>query len=89
MKGTFKFLIPSIEINQIELQIWNELKEGKIEENEAINRLSDLKANGKSKFFQIKTNNNKSSGTYHKNFGTSFHSRRKFKAHFHRGEKRK
>ena len=51
LKGTFKFLIPSPEVNSTELQVWNDLKESKIEENEAINKLSDLKANCKKNLF--------------------------------------
>ena len=51
LKGTFKFLIPSPDLNSSEVQIWNDLKENKIEESEALSRLSDLKANCKKKFF--------------------------------------
>ncbi len=47
LKGTFKFLIPNIDPNPQEVQIWSDLKEGKIEYNEAINKLAEIKTNSK------------------------------------------
>lgn len=44
LKGTFKFLIPPIDPNKDEINIWNELKDSKIEHQAAINRLQDLNA---------------------------------------------
>ena len=51
LKGTFKFLIPNVEPNPQEIQIWTDLKENKIEYNDAIQKLSELKSNCKKKFY--------------------------------------
>lgn len=45
LKGTFKFLIPNVDPNQDELQIWTDLKENKMEIKDAINKLMELKTN--------------------------------------------
>jgi hypothetical protein len=47
LKGTFKFLIPNVDPNPEELQVWADLKEAKIEMKDAINKLIELKTNCK------------------------------------------
>ena len=53
LKGTFKFLIPNVDPNTEELQIWTDLKEAKLEAKDAINKLIELKTNCKIIFFFI------------------------------------
>jgi len=45
LKGTFKFLIPNLDPNPDEGQVWADLKESKIEVKDAINKLVELKTN--------------------------------------------
>jgi len=45
LKGTFKFMIPNLDPHQDEIQIWDDLKEGKIEAKDAINKLMEIKNN--------------------------------------------
>jgi Bardet-Biedl syndrome 1 protein len=42
LKGTFKFLIPNVEPNSIEAQIWTDLKEGKLDQQGAIMQLEEF-----------------------------------------------
>jgi hypothetical protein len=51
LKGTFKFLIPNIDPNVDEVQIWTDLKEGKIETKDALVKLIELKTNRNKLFF--------------------------------------
>lgn len=45
LKGTFKFLIPNVDPNPDEVQIWTNLKEGKMEVKDAVSKLLELKTN--------------------------------------------
>lgn len=47
MKGTFKLVIPNIEINSLELQIWDDLKNNKMENQKAIDKLKDMASESK------------------------------------------
>jgi len=42
LKGTFKFSIPNIEPNAQEVQIWNELKDDKIDHSIVISKLQEM-----------------------------------------------
>jgi hypothetical protein len=42
LKGTFKFSIPNLEPNAQELQIWNDVKDGKIDYSTVIEKLQEL-----------------------------------------------
>jgi hypothetical protein len=47
MKGTFKFCIPNPEVNADEIQVWNDLKENRLDVPTAVKRLTDLKNTSK------------------------------------------
>ena len=47
LKGTFKFSIPNIEPNAQEVQIWNELKEDKLDHSIVISKLQEMYFNSK------------------------------------------
>lgn len=42
LKGTIKLLVPNIEVNSLEIQIWEDLKEGKIDNGTAVEKLKDM-----------------------------------------------
>lgn len=47
LKGTVKLLVPNVEINSLELAIWNDLRDGKLEQQSAIDKLKALISNSK------------------------------------------
>lgn len=51
LKGAYKFCLPNIEPNEDEVQIWNELKENKIDCKSARSKLVDLNKNSKRLFY--------------------------------------
>jgi len=42
MKGAFKLVVPNVEVSSLEIQIWEDLKMGKLESNQAIEKLKDM-----------------------------------------------
>lgn len=54
MKGTFKLLIPKLEINQVEQAVWDELADEKLDNDQAITRLREIFDDSKS-FFNIQS----------------------------------
>lgn len=54
MKGILKLVIPNIEINSLELKIWDDLKLGNIDHRQAKEKLKDML--DKSKFLFIERN---------------------------------
>lgn len=50
LKGTFKLLIPNIEINSLEQSIWDDLSEGKIENLYAFKKFKDMAENRNNKY---------------------------------------
>lgn len=47
MKGKYKLPIPNIEINSLEQQLWDDLKNSKIENSRAIEKLKDMASQSK------------------------------------------
>lgn len=52
MKGTFKLLIPKLEVNLIEQGVWEELADGRLENDPGIKRLKELFDESKLKSFR-------------------------------------
>jgi len=50
MKGSFKLVIPNIEINSLEQQIWTDLQNSKIDNQGAVQKLRDLANESKEAF---------------------------------------
>lgn len=48
MKGAFKLVVPNIEINSLEIQIWEDLKNNVMENDQSISKLKEMNDQSKS-----------------------------------------